>query len=207
MKIDYNNFEIEVFDDQNYTLNSPENSFHYQKVYFEGKYQEKNFYSTSKHAIVIKKNEAEISSAIICATGGATGIYENSFIIEDKKIWIRVCNTLYCLQIPSLEIVWHKEFDFATNFGIYKLEKDFIIYGEVEIFRITKEGEIVWRFGGRDIWVNLEGKNPFNIESDKIRLIDFESNEYVLDFNGKQIEDNQRVVLPKVKRKWWQIFG
>ena len=41
---------------------------------------------------------------------------------------------------------------------------------------ITKNGDILWRFSGRDIWVNLEGKNPFSIESDKIRLTDFGPN-------------------------------
>ncbi len=86
------------------------------------------------------------------------------------------------------------------------VEEDFIIYGELEIFRITKNGEIIWRFGGRDIWVSVDEKKPFNIESDKIRLFDFESNEYVIDFNGNQIEDNPRIIQKKIKKKWWKIF-
>nr|WP_294787497.1 hypothetical protein [uncultured Flavobacterium sp.] len=188
MKIDYKNFEIEVIDDQNYTLNSPDNLRHYQKVYSE----DIESYISSKHAIIIKEEEIEISSVIICESGGATGIFANSFIIQEDKIWLCACNKIYCLEIPSLELIWQKEFDQFTNFCLYKLEYNFIIHGELEIFRITKEGEIVWRFGGRDIWVNTNGKMELTIENKLIRLFDFESNEYVIDFNGNLIEDNPR---------------
>jgi len=184
MKVDYKSFEVEVIDDENHSLNSTKNLHQYKTVYCE----ESEFHSVSKHGIIIKEHGIEISSLIIHEFGGATTISDDSFIIEDDKIWIRICNKIYCFSIPNLELIWHKEFDFATNFSFHKLENDFIIYGEVEIFRITKEGEIIWRFEGRDIWVSVDGKNPFNIETDKIRLCDFQSNEYILDFDGKELE-------------------
>lgn len=193
MKIDYKNFEIEVFDDPNYTLNSADNLRQYQKVYFE----QNNFIPSSKHAVIVKEYGIEISSVIICETEGATGIHENSFIIKDDKIWICVSNKIYCLEIPSLDIIWQKQFDQFTNFCIYKLDENFIIHGELEIFRIAKDGEILWSFGGRDIWINPEGKNEFIIENNIIRLFDFESNEYILDFNGKELEFNPK----KIKKK------
>jgi hypothetical protein len=190
MKVDYKNFEIEVIDDQNYDLNSSHNSYQYQKFYFD----ENEFHSSSKHAIIIREHGIEVSSAIICEGGGATGINDKSFITEDNKIWIIVSNKIYCLKIPSLEIIWHKQFDEFTNFRIYRLNQDFLIHGELEIFRITKEGEIIWSFGGRDIWVNPEGKAEFTIENDFIRLFDFESNEYIIDFNGKELEFNSKTI-------------
>lgn len=205
MKLNYKNFEIEVFDNPDYILNSTDNLRQYKKVYFEE--QQENLSYASKHAIIIKEFEIEISSSIICEVGGATGIHDNSFIIEDDKIWICACNKIYCLEIPSLELIWQKEFDSFTNFYIYKLEEDFIVHGELEIFRITKEGEIIWSFGGRDIWVNIEGKTELIIEKNAIRLFDFESNEYLIDFDGKQIEDNPRIIQQEVKKKWWKIFG
>ena len=185
MKVDYKNFEIEVIDDKNYILNSSNNLRQYQKVYYE----ESEFHCSSKHAVIIKEHGIEISNAIICETEGATGIYENSYIIENDKIWIRVSNKIYCLKIPSLEIIWQKEFDQFTNFCFYKLEEDFLIHGELEIFRITKNGEIIWRFGGRDIWVNPEGSEELIIKDNVILLVDFESNRYILDFDGNLLED------------------
>lgn len=202
MKENYKNFEIEVFEDRNYTLDSKGNLNQYQKVYFE----ESEFPPNCKHAIIIKEHRVEISSAIICESGNPTGIFNNSFIIEDDKIWIRICNKIYCLEIPSLKLIWQKEFDEVTNFCFYKLADDFLIRGELEIFRITKEGEIIWRFGGQDIWLNPVDHNELTIEENRIRLFDFESNEYVLDFEGKELEFNPRIIETE-KKKWWQIFG
>ncbi|WP_286971548.1 hypothetical protein [Flavobacterium sp. UBA4854] len=189
MKVGYKNFEIEVIDDENYNLNSTDNLRQYQKVYYKGKNQEDGFSPTSKHAVIIRESEVEISSVLVCEAGGATGIHDNSFIIEDDKIWIRVSNKIYCLKIPSLEIIWQKEFDQFTNFCFYKLEEDFLIHGELEIFRITKNGEIIWCFGGRDIWVNPEGSEELIIKDNVILLVDFESNRYILDFDGNLLED------------------
>lgn len=195
MKLNYKNFEIEVFDDPNYTLNSAGNLRQYEKVHFEENRQEDQFYPESKHVIIIKEFGIEISSCIICEVGWTIKVTHNSFIIEDDKIWIIGCSKIYCLKIPSLELIWQKEFDHFTNFSIHKIEEDIIIHGELEIFRITKEGEVIWHFGGRDIWVNIEDKNAFTIENNSIRLFDFESNEYVIDFDGNQIEDNPRIII------------
>lgn len=191
----YKTFEIKIFEEQNSGINLTENSNLYPKIYFDENYDKNRFIRANKYAITISESGLEISSAIIGKTNSATGIYENSFIIEDDTIWVSISNTIYCLSIPALNLIWQKEFDIAVNFGIYKLANDFLIHGELLIFRITKEGEILWEFGGRDIWVNLKNKKEFTLEKDRIRLFDFESNEYVLDFNGNLIEDNPRSIL------------
>lgn len=204
IKIDYRNFTIELFDELNDDLDliikSKNNEIDF------GSKREKPEYR-SRHYIVVKQLGIEISNIIIYETNSASGIYEDTFAVKDDKLFVISGNEIYCLEIPSLKLIWHKEFDQAVNFTLYKLEEDFIIYGELEIFRITKEGEIVWSFIGRDIWINLEGKNSFSIESDKIRLFDFQSNEYVLDYAGNLIEDNPIVMPKRTKKKWWKIFG
>ncbi|OOV21031.1 hypothetical protein BXU11_17100 [Flavobacterium sp. LM5] len=106
-----------------------------------------------------------------------------------------------------MELQWRREFDFATVFEFYKIENDFITRGELEIKRITRNGEIVWSFGGRDIWVNIEGKTELKIENDIIRLFDFESNEYLINFDGKLIEDNPKIISKEPRKKWWNIFN
>lgn len=197
IKTDYKNFEIELFDDLNDDLDliikSKNNEIDF------GSKKEKLEY-ISRHYIVVKELGIEISNITIYESNSASGIYEDTFAVTDNKLLVISGNEIYCLEIPSLKLIWHKEFDQAANFALYKLEEDFIIYGEIGIFRITKEGEIVWSFWGRDIWVNLEGKNPFSVENDKIRLFDFESNEYILDFNGNLIEDNP-ILIPKKSPK------
>jgi len=203
MKLNYKNFEIEIFDGINYTLNSNDVLREYKKIHF------KNIGTCHKnsHTIIIKESGIEISSALIYQFHEMNGIYNDSFILEDDKIWIINYNEIYCLHIPSLELAWHKEFDSHVNIAIHKLKDDIIIHGESEIFRITKAGEIVWSFGGRDIWLNVEEEPEITIENNTIRLFDFVSNEYVLDFDGNQIEDNPRIIQEQIKKKWWQIFG
>lgn len=214
MKINYKNFEIEVYADPDYIANIydiyNDNKRQYEIIYSEFEVEpseDPDFFYTSNYAIIVKESEKEISSAIICEADRQTMLNKNSFIIENDKIWICVCNKIYCLEIPSLELIWQKDFDAFSNFHLHKLEDDFIIHGELEIFRINKEGEILWRFGGRDIWVSIDGKVECSIKDNKIILFDFESNEYVLDFEGKELEFNPRIIEIETKKKWWQIFG
>ena len=207
MNIKYKNFEIEVSDDPDYNLNSANNQRQYKKVYSEENRKQNIVYPESKHTIIIKESGIEISSSIICEVGWTVKINHNTFIIEDDKIWIISCAQVYCLEIPTLELIWKRDFDSFTLFSLYKLENDFIIHGEVEIFRITREGEIIWSFGGRDIWVNTKGKTEFSIENNIIKLYDFESNEYIIDFDGNQLEDNPVIIQKEINKKWWKIFG
>lgn len=206
MKVDYKNFEIELFTDKNCTLNSADEFSQYQKVYHIDNQIKDKKQPTNKHTIIIKESGTLISNAIIYESG-VSGIYNDSFILEDDKVWVLIYNKIYCLEIPSLELSWQKELDSHPNISIHKLKNDFIIHGESLIFRISKEGDIIWSFGGRDIWFNIEGEPEVTIENNTIRLFDFESNEYVLDFDGNQIEDNPRVVSGAIKKKWWKIFG
>lgn len=203
MKISYENYEIEIREESNYTFNSTDNLRQFEKVYFEGKNHEDRFYPNNKYSVIVYQDAEEISSAVICEIGGKTSITGKTFVIDGDKIWICIGDKVYCLTIPKLELVWCKKLDYVTVFSINKLENDFIIHGELEIKRITKSGEIVWYFSGRDIWINMEGKTELQIENDRIKLFDFESNEYNINFNGKLIEDQPKII----QKKWWKIFG
>ena len=184
MKLNYKNFEIEIFNDGSFALHSADNTSSYKNVYYSD-----NDDFNNKIAVRTFENSQEISNAIICENGTTNGLTENSFIINDNKIWICISNKIYCLEIPSLKLIYHKKLDSVTNFTIYKFKDDFIIHGELEIFRITQLGDIKWSFSGKDIWVNIEGKQEVEIKDDRIKLIDFENNEYEIDFNGIEISE------------------
>nr|WP_294929975.1 hypothetical protein [uncultured Flavobacterium sp.] len=202
MKLNYKNFEIELSYNICKESNSNNDLIQYKKIYLSNSNSE----DTTKHVIIIKESGIKISNAKIYGVGSFSGIFLNSFILEHDKILMLGGNKVYCLDIPFLELLWYKEFDLHSNFSIYKLEEDFIIHGESQIFRISKEGEIVWSFAGRDIWFNMEGEPELTIETNTIRLFDFVSNEYVLDFNGNLIEDNSRIIAPVTKKKLWNIW-
>jgi hypothetical protein len=188
MKIQYKDYTIEIINDTCYTLNSTDNTRHYDKEYFKGKMNEDRFYPTSKHGIRISQNGKEISSAIICEVGGATGIHDKSFAFTDDSILVCCCDKIYCLQLPRLSLNWRKRFDAATCFGIYDFDGDFLIHGELSVTRIDKDGNEKWNFIGRDILVTNDNTSAFEIYGDKIKLKDWEGYKYMLDKNGLVLE-------------------
>lgn len=75
-------------------------------------------------------------------------------------------------------------------FEAYPYEDDFILYGEMEIYRVDKELDVKWTFLARDIFVRLEGSEPaFQMKADRICLYDFCDNYYEIDYEGRLLTD------------------
>ena len=181
----YNGLTIEIFNDSTYKFGSADNNMSYLKHYFGDNAKE---YPTSKHGIKIIDNDLEINSCIIIGSGGATGIYDNSTMIDNDRLLVCCCDTLFCLSLPDLDLKWKTVADDATCFQVYKLSEDYLTYGEIYATRIDRDGIIKWQFGGSDIYVSIDDSKPFVINSDHLLLTDFGGKEYKIDFNGKEIK-------------------
>ena len=46
-----------------------------------------------------------------------------------------------------------------------------------------------WSFSGKDIFVSMSDKKPFELCENSIKLYDFEENFYEIDFSGKLISE------------------
>lgn len=81
-------------------------------------------------------------------------MHEHSIAIVDNTCFLAVGDTLCSLTLPSFEILWHRQVDHATCFGVYfSANHDCLIsHGELEIARVSLSGEVVWRSGGADIF-------------------------------------------------------
>ena len=117
----------------------------------------------------------------------------NTFVVDcailDKNVLIVLQND-YITQIDldSMQIVAGYELDvFGTTFSIYKMSDGYLIYGEIEIIKLDNNFQVLWRFGGRDIFVSITGKTSFEITSNSIKLYDFYDNFYEIDFDGNLI--------------------
>lgn len=108
----------------------------------------------------------------------------------DNDLIMSLGFTFLSLNIQNLEINWKIRPDMAEIFEFYDLEKDFLLRGELGIHRIDQNGNVKWSYSGRDIWVNIDGNDEVKIEKDQIHLVDFQSNEYKIDFDGNTLEDN-----------------
>lgn len=62
---------------------------------------------------------------------------------------------------------------YPTDLGIHQFKNDFIVHGETQVNRINENGEIIWDFSVRDIFVNPDGKTEFKIIENRIELIDW----------------------------------
>lgn len=173
----YKNLIIEVLEDPTYNSDSADNRFSYLKCYYaEGAIG----YPTSKYGLRIFQDDKEINSCVLIGAGGATEVHNDLYLIDNNQIVICCCDTVFCLTLPFLELKWKRKADLVTCFGIYKLEDDYIVHGEIEISRLSNVGDIKWQFSGRDIFVSLDGDEAFTLHKDHIALIDFSNQRYEL---------------------------
>ena len=109
-------------------------------------------------------------------------------IAEGDSLYISCGDTIYSFQLPTLKLNWTYCPDQFEMYEMYKLENDLLIRGELAIHRIDKNGNSIWRFGGRDIFVSMEGEEEVKVFDDYIILTDFNGDKYKIDYNGKTIE-------------------
>lgn len=178
----YNDLKIEVFNDPSFEAGNVDNVNSYLHHYLGD--DSEDFVPASKHGVKVYKQEQVITSCILTACSGATGIHKTASLLSNDQLLICCCDMVFCLTLPSLNLNWSVKCDTATCFQIYPLEDDYLIHGELEITRIDNAGHIKWQFSGRDIFVTVDGNNSFKLHDDHIQLIDFNGDNYRLDYDG-----------------------
>ncbi len=182
----YKNFTIEVIDEPAYKYGSVDNSFCYSRIYFG---DDAERYPTSKHGVKIYEDDQIIDSCIIIASGGTTGIHQNSTLVDNDQLLICCCDTIFCLALPDLALKWKTQADQATCFQVFKLQDGYIVHGELLITKLDREGNKKWEFGGDDIFVSINNEEVFKMDNDGILLTDFAMSKYKIDFEGKLLSD------------------
>ncbi len=178
MVLRYTDYEIELFNDESYTIGSADNINNYDFEYSGGKG------STVKHGVLLKQDGNVIKSAILCGGKGQTSIHFNSAIVFDDMLIVCVSNKVFCLYLPSLKLRWEKEFDEVACFQIFKTSESYLIHGELSITRIDFDGKIIWSFSGKDIFVSKDGHNEVKLTSRGIEITDWNETKYLLGYNG-----------------------
>jgi len=145
--------------------------------------------------IRVFQGNKEINSALITGINGAIWLSKatskesgQTIQAKNESLILSLGFNLVSIQISTLDVNWNIKPDSAEIFEFYNLENDILLRGELQIHRIGLNGKIKWSYGGRDIWVNIEGKPEVTILEKEIRLIDFSHNEYTIDFDGNTIK-------------------
>lgn len=205
----YKNLITEVLDEPTYRFGSAENSFNYSMHYFDEGPKE---FSISRHGVKIYRDGQIISNCIIIGSGGSTNINQNSSLVDDDSLVVCCFGTVFSLTIPDLELKWKTPADPATCFQIIKHQADYIVYGELQVTKLDKDGSKKWVFSGVDIFVSIDNEEESKMESDGILLTDFAKTKYKIDFDGKLLWDTYKRIEkseshrigPEKERMWLQ---
>mgnify|MGYP007025696450 CR=1 FL=1 len=137
-----------------------------------------------------------IRTFIVTGIQGGTYLYKKgdnengqSVKIDNDNLILSLGLNFVSIDLNDIKLNWKLEPDMAEVFEFYDLDNDYLLRGEVGIHRIDKSGQVKWTFSATDIWVNMEGRPEVEITDNSIKLLDFNSDEYEIGFNGKEREN------------------
>ena len=153
--------------------------------------------------VIIDNKEGTENRGIIKTRGGFYLLAKDergaqSIKLEKDYLYLSLETEFICINLLEFNIHWNVEPDRTAVFEFYDIDNDFLLRGELEIHRISKNGDIVWSFGGKDIFVNMDGEDEVKVMDNFILLTDFDNNSYQIDFNGKLIERQELKTTPSV---------
>ena len=181
MKFKIAKYIIELIDESNYSSRSVDNNFNYHQQYDN----EPGYIPSTQIGIKLYEGDRLISNALIKSSGGATKIHKTSQVLNNESITICCSNSIFNLSIPKLSLLWKTIADDVTCFQIFKYQEDYIIHGELNITRLSKNGEILWQNSGADIFVSQNDQDHFEFINDMIQVKDWNNQLYKFDINGK----------------------
>jgi outer membrane protein assembly factor BamB len=176
-------YQIEIYEDSTFIQDQPVNKHPYDFVYLNAS----EYQYTSVYGVKLYSGDQLLKSAIIGSDNGETVIHKTSVIVEKNRLLVCCSDTVFCLSIPDLDLLWRTKADDITCFEIYGYQDSYIIHGECEISRLDNDGNILWQQGGDDIFITLDGMDDLVITDNHIMATDWNNKKYKFDFNGRII--------------------
>lgn len=114
---------------------------------------------------------------------------DNCVLASREYLFLKFDNLLCLFEPRTMSVVQQAKISSATGtmFAAYSYKEDFILYGEVEIYRVAPDLSIKWSFSGKDIFVRYHNNEPepaFKMKKDRICLYDFGDNYYEINYDG-----------------------
>lgn len=183
MTLENEKCHVEIQIDETYTVGSADNR-RYDAVFNPCHYGHNDNYKTFCIHIDL------FSHQFLIALVGSQFCYDfDCAVLDDDTLTILQNNVISQIRITDASLIHYFTLEcFGCNFALYKVEKGYLIYGEMEIIMLDFDFQKRWAFSGKDIFVSVSGKEPFELRGNTICLYDFEDNYYELDFDGKQIQ-------------------
>ena len=175
---------VNISIDDTYTIGSADNK--YYDVVMNPSNLRKNDLSKT-FSILIDLGYRRYRIALI---GSYLSCDSDCAVLEDRSLLVLQDDFLIKIDVLNETLAEVKRIDsFGNNFGIFRIQKGYVIYGEIEITMLNDMLEKQWTFSGKDIFVTQSTKKPFVILDDAIELFDWENNYYKIDFKGNLMEE------------------
>lgn len=180
----YKNYFLSVYETSGYSENSTDNK-NYDRII---RLEESDF----NKQIIIEVTRGDNKKEILLIVSAHTPV-STCAALHPEGLFLMLNSTLCVFSPESLEITNMCEIDpMGTMFEARSYKDDYILYGEMEIYRVNKDLEVLWNFSARDIFVRYQGDEPaFEMKDDKICLIDFMDYCYEIDYDGNLLSEKK----------------
>ena len=176
-------YTVHITDAQLFTLDSTDNGA-FDSVMNPRNLSRHDLYKT----LCISVTEAKSMRIALIVDPLTSG--QGCAILEGDILTVLQNDRITQIDLETVRMIANHEPDiFGTTFSIHRLPDGYLIYGEIEIIRLDDAFQAVWNFSGKDIFVSVTGKQPFDLTDETIKLYDFEDNFYELDYNGNLLRE------------------
>lgn len=174
-------YKIHIEKDITFTLDSADNK-PYDLIFNPFKLKKTDYYSVL--SIQINTGDKQKTIALI---GTLYCEACDVAVLEGNDLVVLMNTTLVIIDCNYLVLNTTKRIsEYGIYFSIHKFEDGYIIYGELDIVKLSPTFTVDWSFSGEDIFVTQDGSMPFFIENDLIHLTDWNGRKYSVNRFGKE---------------------
>jgi outer membrane protein assembly factor BamB len=188
LKLTFDDYEIEIISEDRLTLYTSDNMHVYDFTYDDSRSQETDY--LMKYGVFIKKGSSiQKSCLLISGVRGSVSPGKRNALIDVNNLIIILGYSVFCLRMPDLSLIWKVRCEeTVTCFEVFDCADGYIVHGELSILKLSKSGEVLWEFFGRDIFTTIDGFDDFQVYDGYVLAVDWLNNKYKIRLsNGKEI--------------------
>lgn len=174
-------YKIYIEKDRTFTLDSADNK-PYDLILNPFEMKRSDYYTVLSINIDIGGKQKNIA-----LVGTLYGEASDIAVLDDHDLVVLMNTNLVVIDCNYLVVKLSKcVSEYGVYFSIYKFEGSYIIYGELDIIKLSSTLTVDWSFSGEDIFVTQDGSRPFAIENGLIHLTDWNGRKYTVNRFGKE---------------------
>lgn len=180
MEIQNEKCSIMITVDEMYTVDSADNRL-YDLVHNPFSY---------KHSDLYKAFSIEISNAYSVKRLVLIGDFYSSItdcaVLDEDVLSIIMNDRIFQMDVNEGSLLCAKKLDcFGCNYGLFKVEHGYIVFGELEIQMLDFDLHKKWAFSGEDSFVSATREMVFELGEESIKVWDVGKYFYEIDYSGK----------------------